>query len=455
MKVIKRGLPPITILPIGFLCIIVLGTVLFMLPVSTADSKGLPFIDALFTSTSSVCVTGLSVIEAGRCLTLFGQIVMIVLIQCGGLGFMSITSFMFMLMRKRFSLHDRMNMAESMAQDRLQGVVKMSIYVLVLTFAIEIAGALLLSIQFIPEYGVGHGLWYSIFHSISAFCNAGFDILGEGVSFAPYMNNPLVSVTLMLLIVLGGIGFAVIVDIFDFKTRKERGSKHFRVHTKVVLLVTSILLALGAVLIFAFESTNPETLGNVPVAERILPSFFQSVTSRTAGFFTLPQGSLTAESRLLTCIFMFIGASPAGTGGGIKTTTLALLIAFVGSMIRNKPDTEMFGRRFSQGLVRRAICIPLLAIAVVIAAVFAVSLFERGSGFSMGDMVFEVVSAISTTGLSTGITMSLSGASRILLSVIMYLGRVGLLTVALNIGGVKIMRSTADIQYPVEDMPVG
>ena len=454
----KRGLAPIALMPLGFMGVLIVGTVLLMLPFSTTDGHGLNFVDSVFMASSAVCVTGLSVKDLGTELTVYGQAVMLLLIQCGGLGFMTLTSMLFMMLGRRFSLHDRMNLAESMAQDKLQGVVKMTKYAIFITLTIELVGVMLLAIRFVPDFGWKRGLWYSVFHSVSAFCNAGFDILGNGSSFIPYVNDVLVNITLMLLIVLGGLGFAVIVNIMT-AARKRIGKtdteiKRLRLHSKVVLLMTAILLIAGAVLIFALEYRNPKTFANIPMQERILPSLFQSVTARTAGFASIPQTDLTHESKLVTCILMFVGASPAGTGGGIKTTTLAIVLLFIWAVMRNRQDIELFKRRLSWGIVRRALSIFFLALGVIAVGVLLLSVFERGKPFTPGDMAFEVISAVTTTGLSTGITGSLSSASRLLLSLIMFMGRVGVLTVALNIGGLT-NKNTKNIQYPLEDIPVG
>ena len=319
---------PTQIMVMGFALVILIGAILLNLPISTKNGENIGFLDALFTSTSAVCVTGLVAVDTSTYWSSFGQLIIITLIQIGGLGFMTVTTLFALIIKKRINLRERLLIQESLNQIDLSGLVKLTRYILLTTFLIEGTGALILSTVFIPQFGLYKGIWYSIFHAISAFCNAGFDLMGvvsgPFSSLTSYVNNFTISITISLLIILGGIGYPVILDVI-----KNKKLSKLNLHSKIVIFSTVTLILFGMVFIFALEFNNPETLGNLSFGGKILASFFQSVTLRTAGFNTIDLGLMRECSIFLMIILMFIGASPASTGGGIKTTTIATLVLTV------------------------------------------------------------------------------------------------------------------------------
>ncbi len=449
-KLFHKGITPVRVLPLGYLAVILLGTALLMLP---AASRGAPlsFLDALFTATSASCVTGLVVVDTGRFFTPYGQGVILGLIQVGGLGFMAVTTMVFLALRAKISLRGRVLLAEGTGTGRVQGVVRLCKQMVVLTLSCEAVGALLLAFRFIPLYGWGQGIWFAIFHSVSAFCNAGFDLIGGYRSLTPFVSDPLVNFTIMGLIILGGLGFGLLLELFH----RLKARRRISVHGRVVLWCTAILILGGAALFWLFERNNPATLGSLPVQEQGLAALFQSVTCRTAGFNTVEQTGLTEGGKLLSCLLMFIGGAPGGTAGGVKVTTVALLFFAVRSLMRGRQEAEAFGRRFSQNALLRALCIFLLALLVLLAAAMAVSLAEQGT--DCGDMAFidkmyELISALGTVGLTIGVTAQAGVISRLVLCLLMYLGRAGILTIALAFGHED--RDSA-IRYPLGELMIG
>lgn len=433
---------------LGFLGVILVGTGLLLLPASHARGESLTFLEALFSASSAVCVTGLSIVEIGAVLSPFGQGVMLLLIQVGGLGFMTATSIVFMLLGRRISLSERVALQESMNETRLQGVVRMTRRAIWMTLSIEAAGAVLLSFRFIPLFGWGKGLWYSIFHAISAFCNAGFDVFGRGDSLAQFAGDGYVLGVIMALIVLGGLGFIVIADVGKWLRTRRR----LLLQTKIVLAVSAGLLLFGAVFFTLFEWDNAAA-GGETAGEKLLFGMFQSVTVRTAGFATVPQGSLRPVSGFLSILLMFTGASPAGTGGGIKTTTVAVLAAMLAAVIRGRESAVLFRRRVNRQLVLRAFAIAMLGMLFVVLAAFCISAVEYGR-ISAQHILYEVTSAFATVGLSQGITAQLSPLSQALLILSMYAGRVGLMTLVLGIAG-RFSRRRGNIEYPEEKIMIG
>lgn len=452
----KRGkvrLSPAQTVVLGFLAMILIGSILLSLPAATVTHKSLPWIDALFTSASAVCVTGLSLFDCGTTLSLFGQIVLIILIQAGGLGFMTMTSFIYMLIGKRITLKERMVLQESLNQFELQGVVKTTKNILIMTLIIETIGATILSIRFIPDYGFWQGTWCGIFHAISAFCNAGFDILGHSNNLANYFNDPTVNITIMMLIILGGLGFIVIMEISKkIKNRQSRLS----LHAKIVLTVTAALLILGAVVFACMEWNNPNTFGKqeYSAGEKIMGGMFQSVTSRTAGFSSVDQASLAPASKLVTVLLMFIGASPAGTGGGIKTTTAAVVFLMLLSIVKGREDVTLRNKRMNQQIVLRALAISILSIIFIALAVLILSIIEQDSPITVEEILFETVSAFGTVGLSLGGTAVFAPASKVVLILTMFAGRVGLLTVTLAIAK-RFAGNKENLRFPEEKILVG
>lgn len=446
-----KSIRPIQVLPLGFFCIILIGTFLLMLPAASANHMPLNFHDAFFTATSATCVTGLVVVDTGTYFSTFGQVVILMMIQIGGLGFMSITTLLFMALRKKISLRERITIAESFNHDRIQGVVKLGINAMKVTFTIELIGAILLSFRFVPLFGAGKGIWYSLFHSISAFCNAGFDLMGDFASLTAFTGDYLVNIVIMLLIVFGGLGFAVITDILYY-----RSFSRFRLHTKLVLTTTAALIVLGTIFFLATEYNNPKTLGPLPADQKVLASVFQSITTRTAGFNTIDQFAMRDTSKLMSILLMTIGAAPAGTGGGIKVTTFALVLLGVWSVIRGKNYVNFFGRRASWLQVRRALAVAVLFIGALLITVILISYIETDNvagTLGLENQFFEAASAFGTVGLSTGVSTQLTTVSRYLLSIAMFMGRVGPLTMMLAFAGKK--NSNNHIQYPEEYIMVG
>lgn len=448
----RRGLRPAQILTLGFLAVILLGAILLSLPVAANDpASPVSFLDALFTATSAVCVTGLTVVNTGLAYSLFGKIVLMLLIQIGGLGFMTVAAILFIAIGKHISLKERLLLQESLSADSLQGLTKLVLQAVIVTFSIEAVGAVLLMIRMIPEYGVGTGIFYSLFLSVSAFCNAGFDPFGFECSIVTYQTDPLINLVLMALVVLGGLGFAVIVETC------RPGKKGLSLHTRVVLAVSGILFVVGTLLILLTEWNNPATLdkADLSVGDKILMAAFQSVTLRTAGFDSIGQGGLTPAGLLAGMILMFIGASPASTGGGIKTTTFFIALASVWTVIRQKEDTTIGKRRLSTQQVRKAHAILVMALSVVLIDTFLICVIQSlaGDPVPLPDVLYEVISACATVGLSTGITASLTPVSQLILIATMFLGRVGLLTVTVALSGEP--NKTNALRYPEERILVG
>ncbi len=459
MKIFRAvKLQPAQIIIIGFLILILLGSALLATPFATRSGHPVPYLDALFTSTSAVCVTGLVVVDTGIVYSLFGQIVIILLIQAGGLGVMTVMSLAFILIGKRITLSERMVIRESFNEFDLSGMVKVILKVLKVTFVAELFGAAVLATRMIPLFGVDKGIFFSLFHAVSAFCNAGFDLFGPEsapyASLAMFKNDPVVILTIGALIVVGGLGFVVISQIVSPTRIKNR--QGISRYARLVLATTAALIILGTVAFLLFEQNNPKTFGSMSFGEKVLNALFQSITPRTAGYATVDQGALLPASKFVVIMLMFIGASPAGTGGGIKTTTFAIVLLFLVSSMLGKHDVTTRDRRIAADTVRRALTIMLMALLLVIAASLAMMGIEghRGGLFTSENIVFEVVSGFGTVGLTTGITPLLSSASRLILIFVMYVGRVGLLTLVVALA-LRSRKDDANIRYPEERFMVG
>lgn len=438
-----RKVSPPKILVGGFAALILIGAILLSLPISTHSGQ-IPFLDALFTATSAVCVTGLVVVDTGTYFTRFGQTVIMFLIQVGGLGFMTAATLVFILLGKKITLRERLVIQEAMNQISQQDLIRLVYRVVLLTFAIEGIGALILSTVFIPQYGLWTGLFYAVFHAVSAFCNAGFDLIGGFVSLTPYAHEPVILLTIAGLIILGGLGFTVIMEV-----HQKRRFVRYTLHTKMVLLISGILLLLSTVVIFALEYSNPTTLGQFGLGNKITNAFFTAVTPRTAGFNSLPMDGLFSYTLFFIIGLMFIGASPASTGGGIKTTTFGALVVAVISTIRGREHPLLYSKQIPTEILRRALSITMIAFLLVFFATFALLITEGGS---LLDVLFEVVSAFATVGLSTGITPDLSPAGRMIIIIVMFAGRVGPLTLVFSLA--KRMQKSP-VKYPEERIMIG
>ncbi|CQR58014.1 TrkH family potassium uptake protein [Paenibacillus riograndensis] len=420
-------LSPPQILVLGFAAVILIGTLLLMLPVSSTSGESLNFIDALFTATSATCVTGLVVVDTGTYFTVFGQTVIMVLIQVGGLGFMTMATLFALVLKRRISLRDRLILQEAMNQSSMEGIVRLIRKVLIYSLVIEAGAAVILSMRWAFDMPFGRAVYFGIFHAVSMFNNAGFDIFGDYRSLTGYVSDPIVNIVVMFLIVSGGIGFIVMSDLVDYRRRTRRLS----LHSKVVLSMTAALIVIGTVVIFVFEFTNTRTLGPLNFGGKIWAAFFQSVTPRTAGANTVDIAGLRQASQFFIVILMFIGASPGSTGGGIKTTTFTLMIGAVISMLRGREDIVLFRYRLAQERVFKALTVTLLALLLIVAVSMALSTTEDRA-FLM--ILFETTSAFATVGLSMGLTPELSQAGKILICLTMFAGRLGLLTLAYAIG---------------------
>lgn len=420
----KMKLSGVQILALGFFIVIFVGGVLLSLPISSASGESTNFLDALFTSTSAVCVTGLITLDTGTHWNEFGQIVIMFLIEIGGLGFMSFATFIAVLLGRKITLRDRLIMQEAMNTFNIQGLVRMVRYVLGFTFAVQFFGALLLSTQFVPKFGLAKGIYYSIFHSISAFCNAGFDLFGGFSSLVSYSGNVVVLLTISALIIIGGLGFTVWLEVYNY-----RGLKKLSVHSKIVILITVVLIIGGTIFMYLFEMHNPKTIGNMSFDDKVLNSFFASVSPRTAGFNSVSTDGMTNSGKLLTIILMFIGGSPGSTAGGLKTATFGIIILTVISVIRGREDTQVFGRRFSKSLVYKSFALLIIGMTLVIGVTLLLSITDPNESFI--NILYEATSAFGTVGLTTGVTQRLSTAGKIIIMITMYCGRVGPMTVAL------------------------
>ena len=437
-------LNPSQMMVVGFAAVILIGAILLSLPIATQTGERTSFLDSLFTATSAVCVTGLVVVDTATHWNFFGQIVIIILIQTGGLGFMTITTLFSLIVKKRINLKERLLIQESLNQIDLSGLVKLTRYILLMTFVIEGIGALILSTVFIPQFGFIRGSWYSIFHAISAFCNAGFDLMGNVTgpysSLMYYVNNTTITLAISALIILGGLGFPVILDIV-----KNKKISKLNMHSKIVLISTSILIVVGMLFIFIVEYKNVGTLGNLSLKGKILASLFQSVTIRTAGFATIDLTILHQATLFIMMIFMFVGASPASTGGGVKTTTIAVLILTVKSFLLGKEDIEVFGRRITSSTVRKSVGIFFVGVLAVLTGILLIVLIEPK--FDLLEASFEVVSALATVGLSIGGSSNLTSIGKLLIVIYMFMGRVGLLTIFLALVA-KNTVNKQQIRYP-------
>lgn len=447
----KISLSTTHIILLSFLITIIIGSILLYLPISHKTTD-LTYIDALFTATTSTCVTGLVTVPTFSTWTTFGKVVILILIQIGGLGVVSFMALLMILIHKKFNLKDNLLITDAFNLHSMEGLKKFIKQVFIGTFIIEFIGALIYMIVFIPEFGL-KGIWISIFNSISAFCNAGIDIIGDN-SLCNYSTNPLVNINTEMLIILGGIGFIVWLDILrvlkEFKTKKFKTFKSLSLHSKIVLSSTFILIFGGALLILLFEYNNPQTIKDYSLFDKIQISIFQSVTTRTAGFASIPQENLTNSSVLVSLILMFIGGSPVGTAGGIKTITIVSLFAVAIASIRNKKEVVIFNRNLSSEITSKAVAVTCMSFSIMF---ISTVLLSYTTDRAIIDILYETLSATATVGLSRNLTSYLNTFGKIVIIVTMYLGRVGPISLAIAF---KSKKSESNlIKNPTEDVSVG
>ncbi|MBQ7838143.1 MAG: Trk family potassium uptake protein [Clostridia bacterium] len=443
----KRKFSHTRLIAMGYISIIIIGTILLMLPIASKSGESADFVTALFTAVSTSCVTGLVVVDTATNWTLFGQIVIITLIQIGGLGFMTIATTFSMLLKRKMGLRAREVMVESINTEHIGSIMNLTKKIVAGTAIFEGIGAVLLATRFIPEFGWAKGIWYSVFHSVSAFCNAGFDLMGikeKYTSLVPFADDAVVIITISFLVIIGGIGFLVWDDV----SKKKLKFKYYQLHTKIVLTVTAILLAVPTVLFLIFERdfTN-EGLG---IGQSILNSIFDSVTARTAGFNSTDTAALAPASKILTVFLMFIGGSPGSTAGGIKTTTLAVIAMSTFNGITHRQSQGIFGRRLEKDAIHKASSVVFTNMSLAIIGIIAILAIQPS--LDIGDIIFECVSAIGTVGMTTGITRDLATASRLIIAFLMFCGRVGSVSFALALMEKK---AAPPVKNPREKITIG
>ncbi|WP_346935044.1 TrkH family potassium uptake protein [Clostridium sp.] len=446
LKILKKTkLSEVQVLALGFFIVIFIGGTILSLPISSASGEATNFLDSLFTATSATCVTGLVTVDTGTHWNLFGQTIIMILIEIGGLGFMSFATFISVLIGRRITLKSRLLMQEAMNTFNIQGLVKMLKKVMLFTFIIQFIGALILSTQLIPEFGVARGLYISIFSSISTFCNAGFDLFGNFNSYTGYYDNSIILLTVSALIAIGGLGFIVLLDLYNY-----RNTKKLSLHSKLVLLITAILIVGGTIVMFILEYNNPNTIGNMNFKDKIVNSIVASISPRTAGINSVPIDKMTTTSKFVTVILMFIGGSPGSTAGGLKTSTLGIILCTAISVIRGKENADIFGRTIPRGLQLKAITLLIIGMGLVMTVTMMLTIAEPNEAFL--DVLYEATSAFGTVGLTTGVTQRLSEPGKIIIITLMYLGRVGPLTVVMAIVSRK---KGANYKYPEGKILIG
>ncbi|WP_017872566.1 TrkH family potassium uptake protein [Candidatus Caldatribacterium saccharofermentans] len=429
-------LSPASLVLFGFSALILIGTVLLLFPFSVASGNAMRFIDALFTATSAVCVTGLVVVDTGTFFSLWGQIIILILIQFGGLGYMTVATLLALALRRRIEYRDRLAIRDSFSLDVPGGAVRFVLDVLRYVLWVEGVGFLLLFVAFLRHFSLPQAFFSALFHSVSAFCNAGFSVFSN--SLESFALDPLVNLTVIGLIVIGGIGFVVIRELVEHRRLSS-------LHAKTVVTTTVALIALGTLFLLLTESSNPTTLGAFPFWGKLMAALFQAVTPRTAGFSTIPIACLRPVSALFLMFLMFVGASPGGTGGGVKTTTLALLLALVRSALRGQEGVALFHRRVARSTVRRALAVFCFGLGLVFFSTTFLFATEKGNSL---DLAFEAVSAFGTVGLSRGVTSNLSDLGKLGIIVTMFLGRVGIFTALVAMGVARERKEL--LVYPEE-----
>ena len=438
-----RKYPATRMVVLGFLCAIIIGTVLLCLPISSKSGEGLALEDALFMSTTSICVTGLTTVSVAQDLSFFGQLIVLLFMQFGGLGVVTFTTATMFIIGKRITLKERMMIQDAYNLDTLGGLVRMTKRIIKGTLIVEGFGAVVYAFCFLPGMlasdlplaeSILQGIWQSVFQAVSAFCNAGMDLLGTS-SMAAFRDHTVVNLNTMMLIVFGGIGFPVwwnLLEVLPLLRREEYTTAQIKrkitLHTRVALITTAVLLVSGTLITLLFEWGNPETLGNLNVFQKIQAAAFQSVTTRTAGFYTIPQENFTPASSIVYLLLMFIGGSPSGTAGGIKTVTFALLLISTVSIMKGKTDIEIFRRRINERYLRKALTVVIISASVLFVATVALAVTQQSDFL---DTIYETTSAIATVGLTRNFTGTLDTVGKLIITACMYLGRVGPISMAL------------------------
>lgn len=452
MRKNKISLSTTQIILLSFIIAILLGSLLLSLPISSASGVAVPYLDALFTATTSTCVTGLVTLPVVSTWSVFGQVVILLLIQIGGLGIITVMSGVMLLINRKMGIGDRLLIQDAFNLNTMSGLTKFVKNVLFGTLIIEGIGAILYMIVFVPDFGM-RGIWISVFTSVSAFCNAGIDIIGES-SLTGYATNPLVNAVTSALIALGGFGYIVWWDVLRVvKTRTQKNRKIFRhltLHSKIAITLTLGLIFVGGALIFILEYSNPKTIGDMSLFDKIQVSLFQSVTTRTAGFASVPQENLTNASALVSLVLMVIGGSPVGTAGGIKTVTIAVLVCSAFATIKNKNSATLFGRRISEESIKKAVAVVMAFVTICATSTL---LLMATNNDSFIDVLYETVSATATVGLSRNLTSTLNEAGKLIIILTMYFGRVGPISLAVALGSKNESQNV--ISEPIEDIIVG
>ena len=448
LRMFFRRIRPGQLIVLVFLGIILLGAGLLCLPAAARSGRPTPFLTSLFTATSATCVTGLIRVDTGTHWTMFGQAVILLLIQVGGLGFMTIACLFFFALRRRIGLRQRMVLAQALGSDTYSGIVSLVRNILRGTAAVEGVGALILFFRFLPEFGFGRALWYGVFHSVSAFCNAGFDVLADvdaGGSLCRYATDPVVNFTIMALIIIGGLGFAVWGDI-----RHHRRFSRLSVYSRLVVIITTVLIFGGAGVFAALEWNNPNTIGDLTVPQKLMAALFQSVTLRTAGFATFDQNALSDVSKAASDLLMLVGGSSGSTAGGVKTATVGVILLSAWSTARGRTSVHVMKRRIPRQAVENA---SALFILVLLLSGLGAAFLSIADHVSLENALYETISALCTVGLTTGITSSLGTASQIILIVLMFFGRLGIMTI--SVGFMAANRAEERVSYAETKIMIG
>ncbi len=455
----KKSFSPTRRIAFSFFAVILIGSFLLSLPISQ-QSTSTSYLNHLFVATSATCVTGLTPVTISEQYGLFGQFILLILIQVGGLGFLTLLNMMLVTFKHKLSYTNKIVMQEALNQSSMHEIGIYIKRVIKYTFIFEFLGACCLAFIFIPEFGFIKGIYYSIFHSISAFCNAGFDILGSS-SLMMYQNHLWMNVVIEFLIIAGGLGFIVWIDLFEaIKKYKNKHyglqlikiKKYLSLHTKIVLISTILLLIIGTLLVFVLEYSNPKTIGQLPLHEKLIVSFFQSTTLRTAGFATIDNGGMYVATKLICCMIMFIGGSPAGTAGGIKTVTMAMTLLYIYSLVQGSDLIKIMKRTISDQIVKRSLTIAIVSFFMCMLGLFILTITENKEFI---DLVFEVFSAFATVGLTANVTASLTFIGKIVIIILMYIGRIGPMTMVLIFAKRYNQMKGKDIQYPTGDVLIG